>query len=444
MGTISDLLRVPTESVLAGPIRDYIGTRIGKWIGFPGHPEDSVDQALCASILLNSYELSLTGDKVEVWFYQPENPDLGAHTLAQFRAHVRFDFMPAAEDDPNAVQRFQNEIRRLSGCDELGELGPVQGVTVLWKVGSPLEEHGSMLPRESVTDTHGDATSAYQVGTRETVPPPLRRDDEVETFTGSVTATAVRLLRGFPALEAVVDGTRDETSPHTKRLGLGLSHYRRPATSLRYSLVVEQFHEEDYDTGPPFLAVGHRSYAAEFELEGEIRLVRIGDDPLEFKGVAPLTWVRTFYLSRDVGAAQAGDNIRVRCGHDISATLVGARPRSAHVRRLVIEPALLGMPGITLDWDPDLDSEERFRHKYVTTFGPCPGSDNYRNEAMLSGYYMNAHSAEQVFLAEGRAVRIRDWVGGAADVFASRTFTVTRPNGVSVRERFELVGRFDA
>src|SRR5512132_4127778 len=272
MGTISDLLRVPTQSVLAGSVRDYIGSKIGKWVGFPVDPEDSVDQTLCASILLNSYELGLTGDKVEVWFYQPENPDLGAHTLAEFQAHVRFNFAPAGGDDPNAAQRFLNEVRALSGCGQLPPPGPVPGVTVQWKAGSPLNAHGSMLPRESVTDDAGNATSAYQVGTRETVPPPLRRDDEVETFTGSVTATAVGLVPGFAALETVVDGIRGPRNPHTRRLGLGLSHYRQPATSLRYSLTVEQFHQEDYDSGPPTLAVGRRSYAAEFALEGEIRL----------------------------------------------------------------------------------------------------------------------------------------------------------------------------
>ena len=48
-----------------------------------------------------------------------------------------------------------------------------------------------------------------------------------------------------------------------------------------------------------------------------------------------------------------------------------------------------------------------------------------------------------VILAGGRAVRITRWTAGTDDVFASRTFTLARPRGVTVRERFELVGSFD-
>jgi len=445
MGTINQLLRMPTKSVWAGAVRDYIGTKLGKWIGFPIAPEDSVDQMVCASILLNSYDLRLTGDKVEVWFYQPENPDLGAHTLADFQAQVNFNFLPAGGDDPAAAARFLSKVRELSGCSDLPPPGPVAGVTVRWKVGSPLDEHGSVLPPESVTDEQGIATSGYQVGTRETVPLPLRRDDEVETFTGSLRAAAVGLVPRFALLETVVDNLRGGRNPHTKRLGLGLSHYRQPVAALRYSLTIEQFHEEDYDYGPPTLAVGHRTLTAEFELSAEIRLVRIGDDPLEYKGVAPFAWERAFYLFRDVGAAQAGDFPDARCGHDQSEASERATPRSAHVRRLVVEPSLLGNPEITLDFDPGFEIEERVLIKYITTFGPCPGAaDVHTTRALVNGYYAGAHAADIVFLAGGRAVRVTGWAAGAGDVFASRSFTLDLPRGVTFRERFELVGRFES
>jgi len=445
MGTISQLLRMPTKSAWAGALRDYIGTKLGKWIGFPIGSEDSVDQMVCASILLNSYALRLTGDKVEVWFYQPENPDLGAHTLAEFKAQVNFNFLPAGGDDPDAAARFLSKVRELSGCSDLPTPGPAAGLTVKWKVGSPLDEHGSVLPAASVTDGDGSATSSYQVGTRETVPLALRRDDEVETFTGGVSARAVGLVPRFAALELVVDNLRGERSPHTKRLGLGLSHYRQPVATLRHTLMIEQFFEEDYDQGVPPFGVGHRSTSAELELSAEIPLVRIADEPLEYKGVAPLAWQRAFYLFRDVGAAQAGDFPDARCGYDLSETLEGATPRSAHVRRLLVEPSLLGDPEITLDFDPDFEVEERVRIKNITTSGPCPDGDNlHTSRPLLSGYYEAAHAPDLRFQAGGRVMTVTGWAAGAGDVFASRSFTLTLPGGVSVKERFELVGRFES
>jgi hypothetical protein len=112
------------------------------------------------------------------------------------------------------------------------------------------------------------------------------------------------------------------------------------------------------------------------------------------------------------------------------------------VRRLLIEPSILGTAGTTLDFDPDLDVIERIHEKNVTACGPCPsGNDNRSDEPLLNDHYAEAHSSELVFLASGRAVRVQDWSAGSGDVFARRTYTLTPRPPARVELAPTLVGQ---
>jgi hypothetical protein len=271
---------------------EYLGGKIGKVIEFPLGIEDPIDQTICASILLNSYKIALNSNKVQVWYYQEDNPDLGEHTSADLEARVTFDFAPR----PALVK-----ILDWSGCTPLPPVGPVPGATVRWSLHSPLREHATMLLPESTTDVAGVAKSVLLVGTRD-VP---RNDRDLQVNEPSaIDASVENIIPLWNTLEWVVVNAKDLTgqvNPQQASIPMNLGHHEPRAVVVRYLFQTEV--SSTHSSGEQLLGHGsgdpRSNYRSDFSrgartgrwaLTGELRLRPSATGVATSEGELELQW----------------------------------------------------------------------------------------------------------------------------------------------------------
>ena len=164
---------------------------IGKTIRFPLGYIQTPRVALCASIILYSYHLSVRVDPGHIFERM-----LGDPSIYESQIHVRltFDFKP--DNTAKQVALF------LAGCD-LPAPGYAPNKPLTWKLTGELPAHGQLVAPPETTDNVGEAVATYRAQDSR-VPPELRSLDNLEETGGAVEVKANDLLPGWKSYVGIV------------------------------------------------------------------------------------------------------------------------------------------------------------------------------------------------------------------------------------------------
>lgn len=199
---------------------------VGRVLGVPIGPVQSLGEAVCAPIYLwgHKVKLDLSPDVVNLRQVDvPERP-----YQSHMQALLVFDLKPY--DD--AIRRT---IRVAAGCGELPEPGPVAGKKVEWILDEELETLGSLADRTGTTASDGTVRATYEAH-REPVPEPFRVPGHEKIVAGTVEASASGILPEFPLLEMYEKAANDLLND---RRVLLVKFYEMPTVYLHFDSTVK-------------------------------------------------------------------------------------------------------------------------------------------------------------------------------------------------------------
>lgn len=184
------------EPVPLGPggkfaINSWALSKVGKWIKFPLGYFGSTRAAICASVLLYSYQFRTSESADELWHHDPSHPDRTYQS--QLNTTLIFDFVP---------NTFGKWVLKAIDCP-VPPPGPVAGKTVHWDIDDTLQIHGSLQRDEATTDANGQASTTY-----ETIPelvPEAMWDLDPKFAVGIWNVRATGLIPMWVNLERTVD-----------------------------------------------------------------------------------------------------------------------------------------------------------------------------------------------------------------------------------------------
>lgn len=174
--------------------KDFITGKIAKLIQFPIGRDDSAKVSLCASIVLYSYNLSLSDDPAIISEREPDN--LSVPYKSDISAHLIFDF----QQDTHS---FSKQLATwIAGC-HIPSKGYAPNKPITWKLTQGLPDHGSFIHKDPATDTIGDANATYQANDTK-LPAVLRDFRYKKDVRGLILVKAGNLLPGWNSFANIV------------------------------------------------------------------------------------------------------------------------------------------------------------------------------------------------------------------------------------------------
>lgn len=294
----------------------FITGKIKKMLEFPIGKVESAQVSLCASVVLYSYQLSLTTNPKNIY----EQGVLANNPYqSDINANLSFHFKQDTNSLPKQIGLF------LAKC-HIPANGPAASKPITWELTQELPDHGSLIRKDPSTDPSGDATATYEAK-KTAVPVELQQVDNLKAALGNIVLKAGNLLPGQSGFVKVVRFVK--AAKLTNQLGTGqadltVGYIPFPALHFVFTSNITQSSSPDFwdaqvSADIP-LTVVKEGTEFHYKGSGTLHYDSFTSSPPEFCGANPPT--NNGKISIDIPLSPANTHVAVTMAQDTLPSVV--------------------------------------------------------------------------------------------------------------------------